>query len=108
MFDIEGRDSNYMVGLGLDDSLSQFSTVSNQSELDVRMQSSGDAPPSKVFFAPSETEGSVIAWVASKYDSLSLGLGYVVADLHVVKVIVVILVSFGEKAEIHQLLTNDI
>ena len=35
MLDIEGRDSNYMVGLGLDDSLSQFSNVSSQSQLDV-------------------------------------------------------------------------
>ena len=90
MFDIDGRDSNYMVGLGLDDSLSQFSTISNQSVLDYSMQSSGDAPqasvfippavpPSRVFVSPpapssrviinsSETEGSVVVAVAGKYD----------------------------------------
>ena len=91
MFDIEGRDSNYMVGLGLDDSLSQFSTTSNQSALDFSIQSSGDAPqasvfvspaappsrafaslpapPSRVVVIPSETEGSVVVTVAGKYDN---------------------------------------
>ena len=79
MFDIEGRDSNYMVGLGLDDSLSQFSNVSSQSQLDVTIQSSGDppqprsilsptVPPSAVFATPSEVEGSVIVSVAGKVE----------------------------------------
>ena len=74
MFDIEGRDSNYMVGLGLEDSLSQFSTVSNVSQLDVSTQSSSDpplvrvvtpgVPLSRVVFVPSNTEANMIVSVA--------------------------------------------
>ena len=83
MLDIEGRDSNYMVGLGLDDSLSQFSNVSIQSQFDVTTQSSGDppqprsilspaVPPSAVFAAPSEVEGNVIVSVAGTVECRNL------------------------------------
>ena len=74
MLDIEGRDSNYMVGLGLADNMSQSANVSNmstfngtQSTLNESSQSSRD-PPVTVFTAPSDTPENVIVSVAGKYE----------------------------------------
>ena len=71
MLDIEGRESNYMVGLGLADNMSNDSTldISIQSTLDVSAQSSIDAQ-ARVFISPSETPGNVTVSVAGKYGSI--------------------------------------
>ena len=76
MMDIEGRDSNKMVGLGLPDNSSQFSTqsnlssqknMSNQSFLDISSQS--EYTPT-VFTNPSTTTGNILVAVAGMYFSV--------------------------------------
>ena len=74
ILDIEGRESNYMVGLGLADNMSQISNQSNESILDFSTQSSlnqstqssRDAP-ARAFTGPSDTPGNVIMSVAGNY-----------------------------------------
>ena len=82
MMDIEGRDSNKMVGLGLPDDSSQFSSQSNQDMLNLSSQSDNFSPvfnhyiintsqsetiPS-VFINPSTTAGNVVVSVAGKHE----------------------------------------
>ena len=66
MMDIEGRDSNKMVGLGLPDNSSQFSSQYNMSnQFSPNISNQSENIPS-VVINPTTTAGNVIMAVAGK------------------------------------------
>ena len=67
MIDIEGRDSNKMVGLGLADNSARFSNQTDMSNLSILNTSSQSQNTPTVFVNPSTTPANVILAVAGEF-----------------------------------------